>query len=368
MPRVITSFFAVVAIALASALLIAPTAQSASADIVVSQLYTGGGNSGASFTNDFVELFNRGGTAVDVSGWTIQYASASGTNWSPTALSGSIAAGKYYLVQLASSAAVGSPLPTPDATGTTNLANSGGKVALVRTTTPLTCGASAGSCSASTQVVDLVGYGSAGDYEGSAPAPTLSNTTANIRAGNGCTDTDSNTADFSTATPAPRNSTTAAASCGSQPPPPSSDLSQDAAVDVDIQPVLSIALERSNVSFGNAVSGDTPTAVSEHVTVVSNDAAGYSLTAHRSAFVPADLPLGIEGTAPSGGAIGPALTGGVMAPIPIAPATDLLVGSTSARSSGSGDVWATSLGFVSPLPVVAPGHYTATVTFTVIGR
>src|SRR5262249_46365740 len=189
-----------------------------------------------------------------------------------------------------------------------------------------------------------------------------------IRAGNGCTDTDSNTADFSTATPAPRNSTTAAASCGSQPPPPSSDLSQDAAVDVDIQPVLSIALERSNVSFGNAVSGDTPTAVPEHVTVVSNDAAGYSLTAHRSAFVPADLPLGIEGTAPSGGAIGPALTGGVMAPIPIAPATDLLVGSTSARSSGSGDVWATSLGFVSPLPVVAPGHYTATVTFTVLGR
>src|SRR5262249_3622340 len=48
---------------LAAALLVSPTAQSASSDIVVSQLYAGGGNSGAIFTNDFVELFNRGAAA-----------------------------------------------------------------------------------------------------------------------------------------------------------------------------------------------------------------------------------------------------------------------------------------------------------------
>ena len=94
--------------------LVVPAARSASPDIVVSQVYAGGGNSGASFTHDFVELFNRGSTAVDISGWTVQYASAGGTSWQATALSGSIAPGRHYLVQLATAAAVGAPLPTPD--------------------------------------------------------------------------------------------------------------------------------------------------------------------------------------------------------------------------------------------------------------
>jgi hypothetical protein len=57
-----------------------------------------------------------------------------------------------------------------------------------------------------------------------------------------------------------------------------------------------------------------------------------------------------------------------MAAIPIGPAPDLLVGTTTARSVPAGDVWDTRLGFVSPLPVVAAGRYTATVTFTAIGR
>src|SRR5947208_13042293 len=103
-----------------------PAAVGASSDVVVSQLYAGGGNSGASYTNDFVELFNPGSTSVDLNGWTIQYASAAGTGWQATPLSGSIGPGRYYLVQLASTAAVGAPLPTPDATGTTKLPALGG--------------------------------------------------------------------------------------------------------------------------------------------------------------------------------------------------------------------------------------------------
>src|SRR4051812_21976452 len=104
-------------------------AQGASSTVVISQLYAGGGNSGATFTNDFVELLNRGSSAVDLSGWTVQYATAGGTTWQATALSGSLQPGRYYLVQLASSASVGAPLPSAVATGTTNLAASGGKVA-----------------------------------------------------------------------------------------------------------------------------------------------------------------------------------------------------------------------------------------------
>src|SRR6266700_427664 len=108
--------------ALLAALLLFPTAARAGASgVVVSQIYGGGGNAGATFRNDFVELFNAGSVTVDVSGWTVQYGTAAGTTWQTTALSGTIAAGRYYLVQLASNSDVGASLPPADATGTRNL-------------------------------------------------------------------------------------------------------------------------------------------------------------------------------------------------------------------------------------------------------
>ncbi len=340
---------------LAAALLLsAPLAHASPSGLVVSQVYAGGGNSGASFTNDFVELFNGGASPVDLSAWTVQYASAASTSWQVTALGGSIQPGHYYLVQLASSAAVGSPLPAPDATGSTNLANTGGKVAIVQGTAALGCGASVGSCSADPAVEDLLGYGSATDYEGSAAA-ALTSATAAARNGSGCTDTGSNADDFTALAPGPRNSSSTPASCGSVPPSDES-VSQDAAVDVDIQPVLSISLERPTISFGTAAAGDTPAPISERVTVMSNNPTGYALTAHRSAFAPADLPLGLG------------VGGGAIASLPIPPAADLILGTSSAPSTGGGDVWSTSIGFTGPLPVVSPGRYTATVTYTLIGR
>jgi len=73
-----------------------------SSSLVIAQLYASGGNSGATYANDYVQLFNRGTSSVDLTGWTVQYASAASTSWSPTALSGTIAPGRAYLVQLAS--------------------------------------------------------------------------------------------------------------------------------------------------------------------------------------------------------------------------------------------------------------------------
>lgn len=365
MPRLVA--LVILAVLVGSGVLAVPAARSASPDVVVSQVFAGGGNSGAPYANDFVELFNRGSTSMDVSGWTIQYASATGTTWQSTPLSGSIGPGRHYLVQLASAAAVGAALPTPDATGTTNLAVSGGKVAVVRDAAALSCGASPGSCAGVASIADLVGYGGAADYEGAGPAPAIGNTTAAMRGGAGCTDSDANASDFTSEAPVPRNTSIAATTCSGT-PPPTGGVSQDAAVEIDIQPVLSIALERSTVSFGNATAGSTPAPVSERVTVVSNSASGYAVTVHRTAFQPADLPLGIAGNAPSGGTIGAALAGGAMAGIPIPPAADLLVGTTSAPSAVAGDVWDTRLGFTGALPVVPVGRYTATVTFTAIGR
>src|SRR5262245_51864969 len=72
--------------------------------VSISQVYGGGGNSGATIKNDFIELYNRGTTAIDLTGWSVQYASAGGTSWQVTALSGSIAPGGYYLVKEAAGA------------------------------------------------------------------------------------------------------------------------------------------------------------------------------------------------------------------------------------------------------------------------
>src|SRR4051794_8279399 len=167
-----------------------PTGSSASSSaVVVAEVFAGGGNAGAPYANDYVELFTRGSAATDVTGWSVQYASAASTSWAATPLSGTIPPGGHYLVSLASSGTVGAALPTADATGTTNLANTGGKVAVVAGATGLACGAAAGSCATDSTIRDLVGYGTATDQEGSAPAPALSSTTALARDSGGCTDT-----------------------------------------------------------------------------------------------------------------------------------------------------------------------------------
>ena len=182
-----------------------------SPDVVISQVFGGGGNSGAPFTNDYVELFNRGTTGVSITGWSVQYASATGSSWAKANLSGTIPAGGYYLVQLSAGSGAGVGLPTPDATGTMNMSGTSGKVALVTNQTLLSCST---GCLPNASIHDFVGYGSASAFEGSAAAPTLSNSTAGVRAAGGCTDTDSNGADFSAGTANPRNSSSAHTTCG----------------------------------------------------------------------------------------------------------------------------------------------------------
>jgi len=180
-----------------------PLAQPAAAlspTIVISQVYGGGGNSGATLKNDFIELFNRGAAAVTVTGWSVQYASSAGTTWQITNLLGTIQPGQYYLVQEAAGAGGTANLPTPDATGSIAMSASGAKVALVNSTTGLT----GTGCPFSATVVDFVGYDGANCFEAAA-TPTLSNSTAAIRKAEGCTETDSNVADFDIGAPAPRN-------------------------------------------------------------------------------------------------------------------------------------------------------------------
>jgi predicted extracellular nuclease len=174
--------------------------QAVSSTIVISQVYGGGGNSGATYKNDFIELYNLGTSAVDLSTWSVQYASSTGSSWQRTNLTGSLQPGHYYLIQEAAGTGGTVNLPAPDATGTIAMSATTGKVALVNNQTTLS-----GTCPAGASIIDFVGFGSANCSETS-PTPALSNTTAALRNGNGSIDTDNNLADFTVGVPTPRNS------------------------------------------------------------------------------------------------------------------------------------------------------------------
>ncbi|MEK6643079.1 MAG: thrombospondin type 3 repeat-containing protein [Planctomycetota bacterium] len=192
------------------ALFAAQAAEATSPCLVISQVYGGGGLAGATFRNDFIEIFNRGTTTVSVTGWSVQYTSSTGSVWIKTDLSGSIAPGKYLLVQETSGGAIGALLPTPDITGTISMSTGTGKVALVNNTTLLS-----GTCPTGAQIIDFVGYGATANcFEGAGPTANLTVSTAALRGSAGCTETDQNSTNFSALTPAPRNSASAANPCG----------------------------------------------------------------------------------------------------------------------------------------------------------
>jgi predicted extracellular nuclease len=196
------SFFAGAAVCAAAFFQSGATPSAVSTSIVISQVYGGGGNAGATLKNDFIELYNRGAAPQSLSGWSVQYASAAGTTWQVTNLTAlTLQPGQYYLVQEAAGAGGTVNLPTPDAIGTIAMSAAAGKVALVNTTTAL----SGSGCPQPASVVDFVGYGAANCSEGT-PTAATANTTAAIRKNDGATDTDNNLADFIVAPPNPRNS------------------------------------------------------------------------------------------------------------------------------------------------------------------
>ena len=179
-----------------------------STSVVISQVYGGGGNSGSTWKNDFIEIFNLSPATVSLAGWSVQYASSTGSSWQVTALSGSIEPGQYYLVREAAGAGGTTNLPTPDAIGGISMSASTGKIALVSSTAALS-----GTCPTSASIVDLVGYGSANCFEGTSHTATLTSTTAALRNDNGCSDSGNNSVDFATGTPNPRNTAAALNPC-----------------------------------------------------------------------------------------------------------------------------------------------------------
>ena len=169
-----------------------------SSSLVINEVYGGGGNSGATLTNDFIELANRSSAAVTVDGWSVQYHSGSASgSWQTTTLSGSIPAGGIYLVGESQGTGGTQSLPPTQASGAIAMSATSGTVALVHGTDALTCTDSA-SCEAA--ATDLVGYGTAVINE-TAPATGASNTQSVARGS--AADSDDNATDFTAGTPTP---------------------------------------------------------------------------------------------------------------------------------------------------------------------
>ena len=191
----------------------------ASGEIVIAEVYGGGGTSTALYRSDYVVLLNRGKTSVNLLGLSLQYASTAGFfgNTMFTDLPDyELAQGAYYLVEMASGSS-GALLPTADHHGTFLMHQSAGKIALVRSKL-LNCGNSSTNQCPWTDIVDFVGFGSdTTQYEGSGPTATLSTSTAAIRKGDGYVDTDDNASDFLVGTPSPRNTSSPTVDCVDDP-------------------------------------------------------------------------------------------------------------------------------------------------------
>ncbi len=192
-----------------------------SAQVRLSQIYGGGGNVASMWSSDFVELYNSG-PPQSLAGWSVQYASATGSTWQMTQLPSLVlGTGQYLLVRQSSGSSLPSPqsvqLPPADVLGSIAMSATDGKVALCSGSAPL-----AGSAPASAAIVDFVGYGLAATWnEPGAPfdaarnAPSPSNSTAILRLSCGGGDTGTNALDWAVALPQPRNIST----------PPSTGLS-----------------------------------------------------------------------------------------------------------------------------------------------
>jgi len=250
-----------------------------SADIVISQVYGGGGNTNAQYKNDFIELFNRGTAAVNINGWSVQYASATGSSWQVTNLTVvTLQPGQHYLVQEAAGAGGTTNLPTPDATGSINMSATAGKVALVSTTTALTCST---ACFPNSAIRDFVGFGpTANGYEGSGPTAILSNTTAAIRGSNGCADTDVNSADFTVTAPNPRNISSTFTACG----PTATQVRVETAADGS-----GTVVPAQNLASGSVITVYAITRDASNNFIANVAADSWSLTSVTGGVLPTDL-------------------------------------------------------------------------------
>ena len=185
----------------------------ASSTVVISQVYTAGGNSGATYNADYVELFNLSSSNVNITGWALQYFSATASATStpsviPVTGNVTLLPGQRYLIQ-ATPGGTGVYLANTADQTSSNLAMgaAAGRIYVTSTTTPLS-----NSAGCPTNYVDFVGYGTTANcFETArATAPSLSQPIART---NPCVDADNNASEFALTSTAARNSASTPTPC-----------------------------------------------------------------------------------------------------------------------------------------------------------
>jgi 5'-nucleotidase len=219
MSRPVLSGLTALALAAGATVAVPPTATAApdGTGLVINEVHVDGGSAGAPYKLKFVELRNPTKAAIDVSGWSVQYRSAGGTG----AFSGVTALGAhevepgatFLIAGQGNGTAAGADLPSPDVTGSINPAGASGTIALVKSETVLT--GQPAAVLASTDLVDLVGYGSTNTFEGAAAAPEDPAVDESLARTN-AVDADHNGTDFTKQPPSP---VACGAQCDVAPPP-----------------------------------------------------------------------------------------------------------------------------------------------------
>ncbi len=185
-------------------------AHAAGPGLVINEVYGGGGNTIATFENDFVELRNTSTEPISLTGKSLQYR---GPNSVVLPLAENVLvlpdvvvpAGETFLVKGATASGEpnppGAPLPEPDMTTTLQMSGTDGQIYLADTTLPtnpnLVNNTSGNEFDAN--VLDFVGYGAALSFEGAGPTPAPTAAVSVSRTGG--VDTDVNGTDFTVSAP-----------------------------------------------------------------------------------------------------------------------------------------------------------------------
>ncbi|WP_426193659.1 ExeM/NucH family extracellular endonuclease [Massilia sp. DWR3-1-1] len=273
-----------------AALLAALSAPAMAADpathLVISQVYGGGGSSGAAYYKDFIELFNPTANPISLAGKSVQYASASGTLGAVTVLPSTVTLqpGQYFLVGGSGTAGVTSS-PAPDVIGSLGLQANNGKVALVEGITM-----QATATPTSSTVIDWVAYGASTPFEGTGPTGAISILNAAFRT-DPCVDGDNNATEFTVAAVAPRNTASPLKTCGGTPSAP---------------PILPVCAPNASFAFG--VGGSAALSASDTDSVVnsaniSSAVSGISLGGFTASSVDgavATVNLNVAANTPNG--------------------------------------------------------------------
>src|SRR5687768_7937736 len=167
--------------------------------VVISAMYAGGGNSGATYTHDYIEIFNASNAPVDITDWSVQYANPVSAHWQKTFLPEIILQPGQYLLARQDDGPNGTVAPPADAQGSVGMQGDGSyKVTIVRSRLTIHDHSPYLDPAMQGKIEDFFGGGVANHYEGQ-PAnngfPT-NWTQAWFRHDGGCQDTDNNNNDF----------------------------------------------------------------------------------------------------------------------------------------------------------------------------